>query len=79
MSWKTSLSVRSEILGLFVNTLITDDKFLPHNNKNFPQPIRNQLSKKPKTFAGNFITFLKSSSNLKHFEKKREPHSLSIF
>ena len=61
LNWETSLLVRSEILGLFVNTFITDGKFSRHNMENFPKPIRMQLSKKSSTFSGNFITILEST------------------
>ena len=37
-----------------------------------------QLSKKPKIFCVNFIAFLESTLNFKHFEKEHDPHSLSI-
>ena len=36
------------------------------------------ISRKPKTFSGFFITFLKSTLNLEYFEKKDQSHSLSI-
>ena len=35
-----SLFVKSEILGLFVNTLTADDKYSLHNSKNLTQPIQ---------------------------------------
>ena len=37
-----------------------------------------QLSKKLKNFTGTFISFLEFTLNFKHFDKKNEPHSLSI-
>ena len=37
-----------------------------------------QISRKPKTFSGFFIAFLKSTLNLEYFEKKDESHGLSI-
>ena len=37
-----------------------------------------QLSQKPKIFCNFFIAFLKSISISEYFEKKDEPHSLSI-
>ena len=37
-----------------------------------------QLPEKPKTFCQFFIAFLKCTLNFEHFEKKNEPHSLSI-
>ena len=36
------------------------------------------LSKKSKTFCCCFIAFLEPTLNFKHFEKKFEPHGLSI-
>ena len=44
---------------------------------------RNQFKcnylKKLKTYSEVFTQFLKSASNVKHFEKKDNPHSLCIF
>ena len=40
-----SLLVTFEILGLFANTLTTDDKYSLLNIKNLTKPIRMQLSK----------------------------------
>ena len=61
LSSKTSLIVRSEILGLFFNTVTADDKYPCHNRKNIAQSIRMQLSNKPKTFfkisIGTYIKF----------------------
>ena len=76
--WKTSVLVRSEILGLFANTLTADDKNSPHIWENIPQPIQMPLSQKPKTFWHSFITFWKCTSNFEHFEQKDEPHSLIV-
>ena len=39
-----SLLVRSETLGMFVNTLIGDDKYLLHKRKNLPQLMQMLLS-----------------------------------
>ena len=70
--------VRSEILGLFVNTLTADDKYSRHNRENFPQQIQMILSQNPKIFSGIFIAFLKSLSHSEYFKKIYESHSLSI-
>ena len=35
-----SLFVKSEILGLFVNTLTADDKYSLQNSENLTQPIQ---------------------------------------
>ena len=37
-----------------------------------------QISRKLKTFSGFFIAFLKSTLNLKYFERKDHSHRLSI-
>ena len=77
-SWKTSVLVRSEILGLFVNTLKIEYKYSPRNMQNFPQHPQTQLSQKGEDFSGFFNAFLQCISSLEHFEKKDEPSSLSI-
>ena len=56
-----------------MNTLTADDKYSYRNSKNFPQPIQMQLSKNLKTFSQHSATLLKSTSNVKHFLKKRLP------
>ena len=73
------LLVTSEILGLLINTLTTNEKYTPLNNENLPQPIPIQLSKKYKKPFWIFALFLKSTSNLKHSEKKDYSHRLCIF
>ena len=45
--------------------------------KNWGKQIQTPLAKKEKTFYQFFLPFLKSSSNLKHCEKKDECPSLS--
>ena len=58
LSWKTSILLRFEILGLFVNAFITDDKFFRHNTVNYPQPIPMQSSKKKqKVFVETLLRF----------------------
>ena len=71
LSWKTSLLVRTEMLGLFVNSLTADDKYFCHNRDNFQQPIPMELPKTLKTFSGILLWFL----NCNLVEKKHEPHS----
>ena len=41
-----SLLLRSEILGLFIETLIVDNKYSRHYKENFAQAIEMQLCKK---------------------------------
>ena len=52
-----SLSVRSEILGLFDNQLF-DARCYGHNAVNLRQPIQTHLSLKPKGFCGYVNAFL---------------------
>ena len=59
-----------KILGLFVNTLTDDDKQSLLYRDNLTQPIKILLSQKQKTFFQFFSTFLKSTLNFEHFQKK---------
>ena len=52
-----SLFVAYEILGVFLHTLTSDDKYFSNKWKNFPQPIQIQLSKKAKAIVGFFCSF----------------------
>ena len=52
-----------------------DDKYSVRNIENLPQPIQMELSTKQNFFPQFVAALLKSPSNLKHFEKKDEPHS----
>ena len=69
-SWKNSLLVIWKILGLFVNTLTTDDKYSVLNTVNSTLPIQMKLSKKQIFFCQFFPTFLKPRSKFEHFETK---------
>ena len=62
-----SLLVISEILGLFLNTLTTDEKYSLRNSENLSESIKMQLSKTQKTFSVLLAAFLKSLSNFEHF------------
>ena len=57
---------------------MADDKYSLHNSEKLAQLIQMQLSKKRKNFSDFFTPFLRSTSNVKHFEKKGSPHSLCI-
>ena len=50
LSWKISLLVCHEILGMFVNTLTADDKYYHHYMEKFAKPIQMQLSNKANHF-----------------------------
>ena len=67
-----------KILGLLVNTLATDEGYPILNRDNLMIPSQMQLSQKQKTFSQFLIPYLKSSSNLKDFEEKDDPHRFSI-
>ena len=56
---------------MFHNTLTANDKYLVQDCENLSSRIQTQLSLKPKTFIHSFVPFLESTSNMKHFEKKK--------
>ena len=64
-----------KISTLFPNTLCADGKYSVLNRDNLTQPIQMQVSRKQKTFSAFFSTFLESSLNFEHFEKKDDSHS----
>ena len=70
--------VRSEILGLFVNTLTAEYKYCRGNMMKFHKQHQTLVSHKKETFYQFFIAFLKSKRNVGDFEKKDESPSLSI-
>ena len=68
--------VLREILGLFVNTLTGDDKYSVQDWDNLLLPIKMQLSEKRKNFSQFFVLFVESTSNFRHFQKKKhDAHS----
>ena len=78
MSWKKSVLVRSEILGLFLNTFTAESTYSRRNMQTLTQQVQTPLSLKQKNFSGFFIAFLKSTLNGEHFQKKGESSSLRI-
>ena len=78
LCYRKSLSLRSEILGLLLNTLTADCEFYGTNRDNLPLPIQIELSEKIQTSSRFFIAFLQSALNCEHFEKKSQPQGLSI-
>ena len=62
--------VLCKILGLFLNTLSEDDRYCLLYKDNLLQPIQIILSQKQKTFSQFFSSFLKSTLNFEHFQKK---------
>ena len=77
-TWKKSLLLTCQILGLLVNTLAADEKYPVLNRDNLTIPIQMQLSQKQKTFSQIFPAFLEFRSNFEYFEKKYDPHSFCI-
>ena len=78
MSWTKSALVLSGLLTLFVDILITNDKYFCGNMLNFTQQLKTPLSQKQNTFSGVFIAFLKCAFNLENLEKIDEYLGLVI-
>ena len=74
LSWKKSLFLICQILGLLVNTLPADEKYLVLNTDNLTIAIEMLLSQKQKSFAQFFAVFLKFRMNFQYFEKNDDPH-----
>ena len=74
LSWKTSLLITCQILGLLVNTLAADEKYPVLTRDNLTIPIQMQLSQKPKTFSQFLGAFLKPFISFKYFLKKDDHH-----
>ena len=68
--WKMSSLVLTEILGVFLNTLIGDAMYSVQDCENLPLPIQMQLPEKRKRFSQFSVPFLETTSNFKHFERK---------
>ena len=78
LSWKTCVSIRSKILGLFVNTLTPVNMYCPHNWEKFPQQLQRQICQKGKIISGIFNSFFKDKWNFLFLEEKDQLHSLNI-
>ena len=70
LSWKNSALVGSEMLGLFVNTVTSHDKYSRCSMHNVGQQFQTPLYQNERSLDQFFIAFVKSSSNLQHSEKK---------
>ena len=60
LSLKRSLLLTCQILGLLVNTLAADEKYLVLNRDNLTIPVQMKLSQKKKTFSQFCAALLKS-------------------
>ena len=63
---------------LFRNTLTANDNYPLQDCENLSSPIQMELYLKPTIFSDFFVSFLESTSNFKHFEKKDDRHSYFI-
>ena len=79
LSWKKSLLLRCQILGLFVNILPADGKYPVLTREKLTIPIHMILSRKQKTFSEFFAAFLKSRLNFEYFQKKDDPNTFFNF
>ena len=79
LSSETCLKIISKVLGLFLNTMMADNIYSPHNWQKFPKQFQRQLSQKGKIIFGIFIAFLKSTWNFVYLEKKDQLHSWIIY
>ena len=66
-----SLLVRSETLGLLVDTLTANYKYSCSNIENLPLAFQMILSEKLKQFSPFLVALSESGLNFQHFEKKK--------
>ena len=67
---KKLILIRSEILGLLVNTVTANCQYSPSNRENLLLQIQIKLIKKPSKFFCIFFYFLESTLNFQCSEKK---------
>ena len=67
-----------KISKLFPNTLSADGQYSLLDRDNLTKQVQIQLSQKKQIFSSFFSSFFKSSLNLKHFQRKDDPHSSCI-
>ena len=65
-----SLLVISEIFGLFLHTLTSNEKYYLPDTESLPQPIQTQLSKKEKLFS-KFLLDFKNLHQVLNIAKKK--------
>ena len=75
---KKSPLFKFKILGVFVNTLTTDDKCPVRDCDNLQFPIQMQLSLKQKSFSEFFVQLMEFISNFKTFGIKDDRDSQCI-
>ena len=57
LSWKSSLLLTCQILGLLVDTLVVNEKYPGLNRANLAIPIQMQIYQKQENFCQFFSTF----------------------
>ena len=78
LSWKTSLLLTCQLLGLLVNTLAADEKYPVLTRDNLTIPFQMQWAHKEKTFSQFSSAFLKFKLNIEYFETKYDTHRFCI-
>ena len=78
LTWKKSLLLTCQILGVLVNTLATDEKCPLLKRDNLTLPIQIQLSKKQRSSSQFFAALLKTTINFEYFEKKHDSNRFCI-
>ena len=71
LSWNIFLILRSEILGLFVNTVTANEKYSTHYRDAFAKSIQIQLSKKLNVFLNSLLSFWNFHKILNVLKKKK--------
>ena len=79
LSWKKSLLLTCQILGLLVNTLAADEMYPLLKRDNLTVPIQLQLSQKQKTFSLFFPAFFRYRFNSQYFGNNDDPHRFCNF
>ena len=69
----------SKILGVFVNTFTTVEKYSVLNRDNLKQHLQMQLSQKKKSFLDFPFAFSAFRFNFEHFQEKDDNHIADIF
>ena len=78
LSWKKSLLLTCKILGLLVNTLAVDEKYLVFQRDNLTRPIQMQLSQQQKNFLKLFLCIFEIYLKFWTFWKLGDPRSFCI-
>ena len=62
----------------FHNTLTADERYSVISKNKWMQKFQMHLSQRENNFSDFFSPFFESTLNFEHFQKKDDPHSLSI-